>query len=63
MSKVNEKNEEPTISFDHDQQQMFRNENEAPHATRSAEAEDEIETHGAERPGSDVKKEINPNTE
>ncbi len=62
------KNAEQAVSFDDDQQQMFRKENEAPLATRTAEAaeeaEDDITIPGVERPGKEeVKKEINPNTE
>ncbi len=64
-----DKDAEQAVTFDHDQQQMFRKENEAPLATRTAEAEeaaeeDDITIPGVERPGNEeVKEEINPNTE
>ncbi|MFN2455935.1 MAG: hypothetical protein ABR577_17130 [Pyrinomonadaceae bacterium] len=65
MNKDKERDEEPAASFDDDQQQMFRNENEAARATRTAEAlEDDITLPGVERPGNEeIKNEKNFNTE
>lgn len=65
MSKEKEHDEEPAASFDDDQQQMFRKENEAPLATRTAEAmEDDTTIPGVEKPGNtEIMNEKNFNTE
>jgi len=60
-----DKNAEQAVSFNEDQKPLFSKDNEAPQATRTAEAkEDDITLPGIERPGNeDVKNELNPNTE